>query len=250
MPKLFSIRPTLTIRGRTFNGIRGWAGKPTHPPLTDFPIVCYVLAAVFDVVSYIAGAGIVTQRGRARLQPWPRCSSSWRGRSCRSGPRSPASGTGGRACRRDSSTGFIGRAEHTQVWRTANWHMTVMLTVTAIVIADIVVRSAQLDDQATGALVMVLSIVAAGLVALGAAYGGALVFEYQFNVQPLKGSTAWNETEEDQCPAPSRPRAEASGPQSLFGAACSSACGVRKPSRRSVGIRSRSRRIKRSPNNR
>ena len=199
MSKLFSIKPTLTIRGRKFNGIRGWAGKPTHPPLTDFPIVCYVLAAVFDIVSYVAGggsppsviahdfnraalfvivAGAIVSLGTAITGFWD----WWKGPP------------------RDTSTGVIGRAEHTQVWRTANWHMTVMLTVTAIVIADIVVRSAQLDDQATGALVMVLSIVAAGLVALGAAYGGALVFEYQFNVQPLKGSTAWNETEEDQFP--------------------------------------------------
>jgi uncharacterized membrane protein len=83
--------------------------------------------------------------------------------------------------------------------------MTVMLTVTAIVIADIVVRSAQLDDHVTSVVVMVLSIVAAALVALGAAYGGALVFEYQFNVQPLKGSTAWNETEEDQLPGAKPP---------------------------------------------
>jgi uncharacterized membrane protein len=204
MPKLFSIKPTLTIRGRKFNGIRGWAGKPTHPPLTDFPIVCYVLAAVFDVVSYVAGrgsssgvvahdfnraalfvivAGAIVSLGTAITGFWD----WWKGLP------------------RDSSTGFIGRAEHTQVWRTANWHMTVMLTVTAIVIADIVVRSAQLDDQATGVVVMVLSIVAAALVALGAAYGGALVFEYQFNVQPLKGSTAWNETEEDQFPGAKPP---------------------------------------------
>ena len=204
MPKLFSIKPTLTIRGRKFNGIRGWAGKPTHPPLTDFPIVCYVLAAVFDIVSYVAGggsspsvvahdfnraalfvivAGAIVSLGTAITGFWD----WWKGLP------------------RDTSTGFIGRAEHTQVWRTANWHMTVMLTVTAIVIADIVVRSVQLDDQATGALVMVLSIVAAALVVLGAAYGGALVFEYQFNVQPLKGSTAWNETEEDQFPGTKPP---------------------------------------------
>ena len=204
MPKLFSIKPTLTIRGRKFNGIRGWAGKPTHPPLTDFPIVCYVLAAVFDVVSYVAGrgsspgvvahdfnraalfvivAGAIVSLGTAITGFWD----WWKGLP------------------RDTSTGIIGRAEHTQVWRTANWHMTVMLTVTAIVIADIVVRSAQLDDQATGAVVMVLSIVAATLVALGAAYGGSLVFEYQFNVQPLKGSTAWNETEEDQLPGAKPP---------------------------------------------
>ena len=52
MAKLFSIKPSITLKGREFRGLRGWAGKPLHPPLTDFPIVCYVLAAVFDAISY------------------------------------------------------------------------------------------------------------------------------------------------------------------------------------------------------
>jgi uncharacterized membrane protein len=204
MPRLFSIKPTLTLRGRKFNGIRGWSGKPAHPPLTDFPIVCYVLAAVFDIVSFIAArgdsagavahdfsraatfvivAGAIVSLGTATTGFWD----WWKGLP------------------RDRSTGVIGKAQHTQVWRTANWHMTVMLTVTAIVVADIVVRFAQFDDGSTGPVVMVLSILAAGLVALGAAYGGALVFEYQFNVEPLKGSTAWNETEDDQLPGAKPP---------------------------------------------
>ena len=34
----------------------------------------------------------------------------------------------------------------------------------------------------------------------GAGYGGTLVFEYQFNVESLKNSTVWDETEEDQFP--------------------------------------------------
>lgn len=51
----FSVRPTLTLRGRTFKGLRGWSGKPSHPPLTDIPIAAYVPAAVFDVVSAAAG---------------------------------------------------------------------------------------------------------------------------------------------------------------------------------------------------
>jgi uncharacterized membrane protein len=206
MPKRFSIKPTLTLRGRTFNGIRGWSGKPTHPPLTDFPVVCYVLAAIFDVLSFVTArgdsdvaadfshdltraatlvivAGAVVSLATATTGFWD----WWKGLP------------------RDTSSGVIGKAEHTQVWRTANWHMTVMLTVTAIVIVDIVLRFAEFDDGKTGAVVMVLSVVAAGLVALGAAYGGALVFEYQFNVQSLKGSTAWNETEEDQLPGPKPP---------------------------------------------
>src|SRR2546428_2130188 len=57
MARLFSIRPAITLRGRKFVGIRGWNGKPTHPPLTDFPIVCYVLAALFDVLSWLGWVG-------------------------------------------------------------------------------------------------------------------------------------------------------------------------------------------------
>ena len=51
----FSIHPTLTLKGRTFKGLRGWSGKPLHPPLTDVPIAAYILAAGFDLVSAIGG---------------------------------------------------------------------------------------------------------------------------------------------------------------------------------------------------
>ena len=49
----FSIRPTLTLRGRTFKGLRGWSGKPTHPPLTDLPVAAYILGATFDVIAVV-----------------------------------------------------------------------------------------------------------------------------------------------------------------------------------------------------
>jgi uncharacterized membrane protein len=45
----FSVCPVLTPRGRTFKGLRGWSGKPLHPPRTDIPVTAYLLAAVFDV---------------------------------------------------------------------------------------------------------------------------------------------------------------------------------------------------------
>jgi uncharacterized membrane protein len=100
---------------------------------------------------------------------------------------------------REPNTGPIGRAKHTQVWRTANFHMAVMLTVTAIVIVDIVVRFAGSSGE-TGVGVLILSLLAGGGVAFGAVYGGSLVYDYQFNVASLKGSTVWDETEEDQFP--------------------------------------------------
>ena len=47
----FSVRPTLTVKGRKFKGLRGWSGKPTHPPLTDFPVAAYIFAAILDIIA-------------------------------------------------------------------------------------------------------------------------------------------------------------------------------------------------------
>ena len=215
MARLFSIRPTWTLRGRKFFGIlRGFSGKPFHPPLTDFPVVCYSLAGLFDVVSwfeargdgassahaahdfFVAGTlvmvvGFVVSLGTALtgFMDW------WKGFP------------------RDKS-GVLGKAKHTQAWRTANWHMTVMLTVTGLVIIDLIVRFAQLHDGSASVAVTILSILAAGGVLFGAGYGGTLVFEYQFNVEGLKNSTVWNETEEDQFPGKKTPPPETPPPAS------------------------------------
>jgi uncharacterized membrane protein len=195
MARLFSIKPTLTLKGREFRGLRGWAGKPLHPPLTDFPIVCYLLAALFDTISFLADrngmardffvagtyvmiAGALVSLATALTGFWD----WWKG------------------LERKTSTGFPGKAKHTQVWRTANWHMAVMLTVTGIVIADIIIRLSQFDDRSAGLSTMILSILAGALVSYGAAYGGSLVYDYQFSVESPDGSTAWEETERDQMP--------------------------------------------------
>lgn len=102
---------------------------------------------------------------------------------------------------REPSTGVLGRAKHTQVWRTINWHMTVMLTVTALVIVDIVVRLVQFDEGYAELPATILSVLAALLVSYGATCGGSLVYDYQFNVESLEGSTVWEETKEDRKPA-------------------------------------------------
>jgi len=66
MARLFSIKPSMTFKGREFRGLRGWAGKPLHPPLTDFPIVCYVLVAVFDFISYFGARSSVARDSLSR----------------------------------------------------------------------------------------------------------------------------------------------------------------------------------------
>jgi uncharacterized membrane protein len=207
VPRLYSIKPAISFRGRRFRGLRGWKGKPAHPPLTDFPIAMYVLAAFCDVVSFVAASDAIGDGNASVAHDFFAAGSI----AIIAGAviSLPTALTGfwdwWRGLPRDRSTGPIGVAKHSQVWRTANWHMTVMLTVTAIVIIDIVIRLTQSADDAASATVMILSVLVAVTVSFGAAYGGALVYEYGFNVESVEGSPVWNETEEDVFPG-RRPR--------------------------------------------
>ena len=191
MARLYSIRPTLSLKGRRSQGLRGFSGKPFHPPLTDFPIVCYALAAVFDLISFfssaddpkshdffaaatfVIAAGFIVGLGAALtgFLDW------WKG------------------IPRDRSSGPIGTAKHTQVWRTINWHATVMIVVTLLTLPGLVLRIAGFDEGQTQVAWLVLSCLAGGLVLFGAAYGGTLVFEYGFNVENI--DEVWNESEQD-----------------------------------------------------
>jgi uncharacterized membrane protein len=76
-----------------------------------------------------------------------------------------------------------------------------MVTVTVIVVLTVIVRLAQYGKGYTTLPVMILSIIAGLLVSVGATYGGSLVYDYQFNVESLEGSTVWDETERDQLPS-------------------------------------------------
>lgn len=50
----FSFRPALEFRGRKFKGLRGFAGKPFHPPLTDVPVGAYIIGPALDLIAFIA----------------------------------------------------------------------------------------------------------------------------------------------------------------------------------------------------
>ena len=191
MARIYSIRPTLSLKGRRSQGLRGFSGKPFHPPLTDFPIVCYALAAMFDLISFFSGAddpkahdffaaatfvmaaGYIVGLGAVLtgFLDW------WKG------------------IPRDRKSGPIGKAKHTQVWRTINWHATVMIVVTVLTLLGLVLRIGGFDDGQTQVAWLVLSCLAAALVLFGAAYGGTLVFEYGFNVENI--DEVWNESEQD-----------------------------------------------------
>jgi uncharacterized membrane protein len=182
----FSVRPAITLRGRTFKGLRGFSGKPFHPPLTDIPIGAYVLGAGLDVASVIGGhdhtwaremwhAGTFVFVGGAIVSVF-------------------AALTGFIDWLRSSEAG-------TQARRTANTHATIMLTVTALAIVDIALRLNSYHTEASTPVgIMILSLVIAALVGLGSTYGGTLVFDYGFNVETAGDSPVWHKSETDMAP--------------------------------------------------
>jgi uncharacterized membrane protein len=90
--------------------------------------------------------------------------------------------------------------KRTQVWRTANWHTTVIFAVTLVVILDMGLRLGIGESAGASATVATLSVRAAVLVGYGAMYGGTLVYEYRFNVEGVEGSTVRDEGDQDQLP--------------------------------------------------
>lgn len=198
MARIYSIRPTWSFKGRRFRGVRGWSGKPTHPPLTDVPIVCYSLAAVFDLISYVSDATHPRARDFFVAATFVMVAGYIGGFF--------ASLTGfwdwWKGIPRDRKTGWLGKAKRTQVWRTINWHATVMVVVTVLTLIDLLSRIPNFEQGQTQLPWLILSLAAGGLVLFGAGYGGTLVFEYGFNVE--SADAAWEESEQDRVHGPDR----------------------------------------------
>jgi uncharacterized membrane protein len=182
----FSFRPSLTLKGRAFKGPRGWAGKPLHPPLTDIPIGAYMLAAAFDVISFVAGDDEVWARDFYRTASFVLI--------------------GGAVVSVFAAlTGFWdwlkSTEKGTQARRTANAHALTMVIVTVLVAVGIAVRALSFWDEAsTPGLALLLSLAAAALTALGGTLGGTLAFDYGFNVETAGDHPVWHTSETDVFP--------------------------------------------------
>jgi uncharacterized membrane protein len=188
----FAFRPALSLRGRKFKGIRGWEGKPLHPPLTDIPVGAYLLGGAFDVISAVG-----------HNQEWSR--DFYRAASFTI--------IGGAAVSVLAAlTGFWdwlrSTEAGTQARRTANAHAITMVTVTALVLVDIGLRVfAFWDEPATTGVLLALSLVAAGLTVIGGTIGGTLAFDYGFNVETAADSPVWHRSEHDELPRDRRGQA-------------------------------------------
>lgn len=187
----FSFRPALTLRGRTFKGLRGWAGKPFHPPLTDVPVGAYILAAAFDLVSAVG-----------HEQEWAR--DFYRAASF-------ALIGGAAVSVLAALTGFWdwsrSTEKGTQVRRTVNAHAWTMVTVTVLVLAGVAVRVFGFWDEAsTPGIPLALTLAAAALTGLGGTIGGSVVYDYGFNVETAGDHPVWHPSEVDVLPG-SKPTA-------------------------------------------
>lgn len=183
-----SFRPALMFRGRKFKGLRGFAGKPLHPPLTDIPVGAYLLAAVLDVIS-IAGQDEEWARDFFRAATFVLIG-------------------GAAVSLLTVLTGFWdwlrSTEAGTQVRREANAHALTMITVTVLVLANIGLRTlAYGADSHSGVVVVVLSVVAALLTILGATIGGSLVYDLGFNVETAGDHPAYHSSEVDVLPGQS-----------------------------------------------
>ncbi|WP_412543953.1 DUF2231 domain-containing protein [Longispora sp. K20-0274] len=175
----FTFVPALSLRGRRSWGPRGFAGKPTHPPLTDLPIAAYLFAAVFDVLSlivYDAHPAVGEQLYRAGT--WVLLGGA--------AAAVLAVGTG--------ILDWMTTPPRTQVRRTANAHWITMVAVNLVVVVDLLLRlTGYRDETYSEPPIVALSVLAALLVTLGAAIGGSLVYDYGMRVEPAANTTVGRE---------------------------------------------------------
>ena len=181
-----TFRPPLTLAGRKFKGLRGWAGKPFHPPLTDVPVGAYSIVAAFDVMS---AAG-----GEAR---------SWAHELYRAGTFVIVFGA--IVSSLTALTGFWDWLTSTepgnQARRTTNAHAWTMVTMSMIVLVDIALRLRVFDDEVVAPWgLAAVSMVVFVLMFVGASIGGSLVYDYGFNVENATSTPVWKPSERDLLP--------------------------------------------------
>ena len=189
----FTVGPPLQLGGRKFKGLRGWAGKPLHPPLSDVPVTAYLFAAVFDVLS------VILRSGHQALATELFHAATW-------------TVIGGVAV--SVLTALTGWADWyyssepgTQARRTINTHATIMIVVTLVMVVDLIFRLIKGDSLSTPVWLMVLTVIGAALVTLGATYGGSMVYDYGFNVETSGDHPVWHKQERDVRPGQKEPTA-------------------------------------------
>ena len=144
---------------------RGLPGHPLHPPLTDATIGAYTFATVIAVLSKLG----VSEHNTTTA--W------WL-----------ALVTGLAITIPTAITGFaewLYIETGTPLWRTATFHLSVMLTATVVFAIAVGVGHSDYVNGSLGGGSLVLTLIAFGLLTLGGWLGGAIVFTHGMRVLKL-----------------------------------------------------------------
>ncbi|MDQ3914239.1 MAG: DUF2231 domain-containing protein [Actinomycetota bacterium] len=179
----FSFRPLLEIRGRKFKGLRGFAGKPFHPPLTDLTTGAYVISPILLILAFLFEDSAWAQDAQ-KAGAWVLL-------------------IGGVSSVATALTGFadwLNTQKGTQIRRMANAHAWTMITLTVVVLFALwyifLAEGGEYFSEPS-ALSAILGLAIAGLVTLGGTMGGSLVYDWGFNIETAKDHPVWHPSEQD-----------------------------------------------------
>lgn len=178
----FSFKPALEIRGRKFKGLRGFAGKPFHPPLTDITVGAYTIGPILLIIAFFFK------------------DSSWAQDAQKAGNWVLLIGAISSVA--TTLTGFadwLNTQKGTQVRRMVNAHAWTMILLTVVVLFSLwyVFLGGGDDYTEPSGLTLVLSLVILGLVTVGGTIGGSLTYDWGFNVETAKDHPVWHPSETD-----------------------------------------------------
>lgn len=161
----FSTGGAFRLRGRRkYGGLRGYEGKPIHPPLTDIPIGAYIIAPILDIIAFAGrnqswGYEVFVAAGLTLL-------------------------IGGAFSLITALTG-VADWSHTKpgsdTRRIANAHGLIMVLVTAMVLTNLGARFLGNMETTSGGL-LALSLAILAVTAIGGAIGGTLVYDHGMRV--------------------------------------------------------------------
>lgn len=179
----FSFRPALEFRGRKFKGLRGFAGKPFHPPLTDVTTGAYTIAPILLVIAFLFDG------------------SRWAGDANKAGAWVLL--IGGISSVATALTGYadwLNTRKGTQIRRMVNAHAWTMITLTVVVLLTLWYLFLAADGEhfaEPSGVTVFLALVVAGLVTVGGTIGGSLVYDWGFNIETAKDHPVWHPSETD-----------------------------------------------------
>lgn len=168
----FALGSTFKIRDRKFYGLRGFEGKPLHPPFTDIPVGAYVIAPMLDVIGFFG-----------RDETWGRDLFIAAGYTLLIGAIFSLFAV---------LTGFVDWLKMragSEVRRITNSHFLAMVVTNVLVGTDLLHRRG-MDEELVSAALMLHSLAVLVVMTFGAAIGGSLVFDKGYRVRMRQEAAA------------------------------------------------------------